>query len=722
MADPWRHRARRIIESRLRDGLRGNGESRPHYVVCGQDGLAYQVVRQLLDASVRVTVVVPRRRHTDTPDVASIEGVRKIYGDRLDEDTFRAAGLAGASGVALLHQDDVGNIHAALCAQGVARDVRIVMRMFNTGLGYRVKPLLNDCEVLSDAAMAAPAFVAGALGEVDPTHFRHFGRTFLVARRSDVDPRTVVCGLAHLGDGGETVVLPADESTADLVLAEATGRPPAAAVAARRVARAQRWRRMAAVGPRAVRSFATRKIGMATLAVLALVAVFGAMLSSPNQGVWDGIYLTLLTTIGGADPNADASAGEKVMQVVLTVAGLALIPLITAAVVDGIVNARLALDSGQTRTPHTGHIVVVGLGNVGTRVVRRLTDLGIDAVAIDKSPDARGAAIIGQLGVPFVVGDAAREETLRQAWMETARAVVIVSTDDVTNLQAALHARAVRPGVPVVLRLFDGDLADRIREKFDIGVSHSVSYLAAPAFAAALLDREVIATIPVERHVLLVAEIPVLAGSPMVGRKLTQVSRPGLVRVIARRRSEAAGPDWAAPPDEKIEAGDRITVVTRRHELSALLSEAATPLPPFPATGPAPRAGLRPVPPPIPSALPRQADAAPPAPPNSPPAPPGPPPAPPGSPPVPSGSPPVPPVPPPAPPVPSGSPPVPSGSPPVPSGSPPVPPGSPPVPPGSPPGPPGSPPAPADMSRSAPPPQHSPRGVPIQRQGGEPPS
>jgi Trk K+ transport system NAD-binding subunit len=577
MTDPWRNRARRIIESRLLEGLRATGEIRPHYVVCGHDALAYRVIKQLLDAAVRVTVIVPRRRRSDSPDVLSIEGIRKIQADRLDEDTFRAAGLTGASGLALLHQDDVGNIHAALCAQGVVRDVRIVMRMFNTSLGYRIKALLHDCEVLSDAAMAAPAFVAGALGEVDPTHFRHFGRTFLVARRADVDPTTIVCGLARLRNGDDPVGLPEDEEDADLVLAEATGRPPAATLTARRVARAQRWRRIAAAAPRAVRSFATRKIGIATLAVLALVVIFGALLYSPGDSAWYAIYQTLLTTISGAGPDPQAGARVQIMQVVLTVAGLALIPLITAVVVDGIVNARLALDSGQVRAPRTSHIVVVGLGNVGTRVVRRLTDLGIDVVAIDKSSDARGSAIIGQLGVPFVVGDAAREETLRQAWVETARAVIIVSTDDVTNLQAALNARALRPGVPVVLRLFDGDLADRIREKFDIGVSHSVSYLAAPAFAAALLDREVIATIPVERHVLLVAEVPVAEGSPLVGRTFGSVSRPGSVRVVARRRSGSEAPDYSARRTDVVTAGDRITVVARKDQLSALLNEASAP-------------------------------------------------------------------------------------------------------------------------------------------------
>jgi len=122
MVDPWRYRARRAVETKLRDGLRPNGDPRPHYVVCGQDALAFHLVNTLLGddmqaGSVRVTVIVPHRRRMDGPDVRTIRGIRLIKSDRLDEETFRAAGLTGASGLALLHQDDVGNIQAALCAR-----------------------------------------------------------------------------------------------------------------------------------------------------------------------------------------------------------------------------------------------------------------------------------------------------------------------------------------------------------------------------------------------------------------------------------------------------------------------------------------------------------------------------------------------------------------------------------------------------------------------------
>ncbi len=347
MVVPWRNRAKRSMQARLREGLRPNGDLRPHYIVCGQDPLAYHLVNTLVPGSARVTVIVPPGRRPVGPDIAAIRGVRSIRAERIDEDVLRAAGLAGAAGLALMQQDDVGNIHVALTAQEIAPDVRVVMRMFNTGLGYGVKRLLGDCEVISDAAMAAPTFVAAALGELAPTHFHHLGRTLFVARRADVRPEHVVCGLADTSDPLDARMLPADPASADVVLAEATGEPAADVAAARRITRSRRLRRPFRSARKALGSFVTRKIGIATISVLAVGAIFGYLLSraeaEEHLSPWQAIYSTLLTAITGADVDLDKGLDVQLMQLVLTIAGLALIPLITAAVVEGMVNARLAL-------------------------------------------------------------------------------------------------------------------------------------------------------------------------------------------------------------------------------------------------------------------------------------------------------------------------------------------------------------------------------------------
>jgi len=291
----------------------------------------------------------------------------------------------------------------------------------------------------------------------------------------------------------------------------------------------------------------------------------------PDVRWWNAAYLTLLTALGGADPDLTADPAEKILQTVLTVVSIALIPVITGAVVEVLVNARLALALGRLREPMAGHVVVVGLGNVGTRVIRELHVRGIPVVAIDRTETARGVQLARELKVPLIVGDASREETLRAASVQTCRALVVLSTDDVVNLEAALHGRELNPGVRVVLRLFDGDFADRVERAFQIDVSRSVSYLAAPAFAAAMLRREVIGSIPVNRRVLLIAEVPVCAGSRADGSIVDAVQDLDEVTVIAVTTNGRTR--WSPPADARLGADDRLAVVATREGLGRIVAQ-----------------------------------------------------------------------------------------------------------------------------------------------------
>ncbi|GAB7041682.1 MULTISPECIES: NAD-binding protein [Catenuloplanes] len=594
---------------------RGTGADRaPHYVVCGRDQLALRLINELLAArpDVRVTALVPEI--SALPELLTMRRVRTLIAGRLDEAAFENVGLSDAAALALVHPDDVTNIHAALCAREAAPGIRLVLRVFNGKLAARAREVLDDSAVLSDASMAAPAFVAAALGEPDPTHFRLAGRTMFVARRGDVPPATVVAGLAatsaggerdaadgagtdaaaggerDVAVGGEPEILPEDQSRAEIVLAEATGRPAGTEVAARRLRRRRRRRRPVAVLLRAGRALVDRKLGVGVLTVLGIILISGGLQAREYAraepiGIWRAVYQTVLTTVTGAEPNHAENGVLQITDLVLTLAGLALIPLITAAVVGAVVNARLALAAGRLAIPHSDHVVVVGLGTVGMRVMAQLHDLGVDVVAVDKDPHARGMSLAQRLGVPVITGDAAREETLLAAQTGSAQALVVVSTDDVTNLQAALNARGIKPDLRVVLRLYDGDFARRIQRAFQIAISRSVSYLAAPAFAEAMMDREVKATIPVARHVLLVAEVAVAPGGALVGTTLDAAERPGGARVIGLATTGSARVDWAPPRDHRVAAGDRLVVVARRQGLRDLIAAANPPAPP---TTPAP--------------------------------------------------------------------------------------------------------------------------------------
>jgi hypothetical protein len=310
---------------------------------------------------------------------------------------------------------------------------------------------------------------------------------------------------------------PGDQRPGDLVLAEATGRSPGRRRAARRQVRSVRRRRRLVSAGHAVRAALSRKLGIAVLVTLAITVMAGAVLANADNvhGFWRSLYVTLLTAVGASDVELHRPAVAQFAQLLLTLSGVALLPLVTAAVVEGMVNARLALSNGRVRRPSSDHIVLVGL---------------------------------------------------------------VLSTDDVTNLKAALNARAVRPDVRVVLRLFDSDFAGRVQTAFDINISRSVSRLVAPAFAAAMLDRDVVVTIPVDRHALLVASVQVLAGSPLAGAPLRAADRPFSVRAIGLSASDSEWVDWSPDLDRRLQPGDRILVVARRAGLRVLL-EAASPPP-----------------------------------------------------------------------------------------------------------------------------------------------
>jgi Trk K+ transport system NAD-binding subunit len=124
-----------------------------------------------------------------------------------------------------------------------------------------------------------------------------------------------------------------------------------------------------------------------------------------------------------------------------------------------------------------------------------------------------------------------------------------------------------------VLRLFDDDLARRVAAGLHNVVSRSVSYLAAPAFAAAMLEHKVLRTIAVGRHVLVIADMRVEDNAAIAGRPLAELERDRQSRVLAVASPGTTRFSWSPPPDRPLAAGDRLIVLATRAGLSTFLAE-----------------------------------------------------------------------------------------------------------------------------------------------------
>lgn len=532
------------------------------FIVWGDNPLALRVIETLVTQYDRPVIAVIRSESGRWGSLIREQpGVQVVTAEHLDRTAFAQAHIGEAEALALVDQDDAANVEAALLAQEINPQLRIVIRISRQSLGERITALLHNCVALSASAIAAPAFVAAAVGRSATPPIEVGDRTMVGILRERTRAEDVVAGLAVMGARGTVPeVLPADaDARSDFVLALAKPAPP----------------------PRPPRTSPTGLVlsllfGRRMRAVLAVFLVLYALgtaalfLSQPGRGLADAAYGALITALSG-NAEEGVTGAARIAVVALTIVSLALIPAITATVVDALVKLRLEREAGGLYDPVADHIVVVGLGDVGVRIVRALHNEGVDVVAIERDAQRPGVQLARDLNIPVIVGDAGRPETLARASITTAQTLVVASTDDVNNLEIALVGLAARADLRVVLRLFDTEFADRVRRSFNIYTSRSVSYLAAPAFAAAMIGRAVLATIPVRRRVLLLAEIPVGERAPLEHQTVAWVNRPHESRLLAVRTSEQVV--WRPTEGRPLRAGDRIIVIATRTGLSRLLAE-----------------------------------------------------------------------------------------------------------------------------------------------------
>lgn len=134
-----------------------------------------------------------------------------------------------------------------------------------------------------------------------------------------------------------------------------------------------------------------------------------------------------------------------------------------------------------------GHVVLVGDDRVGVRVLEELVELGVEIQAVcsdERAPFAR-AAEAG--GVPIVIGDPQRHQTMHEAGIAHAVACGLLAGADLANLSVALALEELSPQARVVLRLFNSSLAGTVQRLVGDVTVLSAEEIAAPAFVEAAL-------------------------------------------------------------------------------------------------------------------------------------------------------------------------------------------------------------------------------------------
>jgi Trk K+ transport system NAD-binding subunit len=206
------------------------------------------------------------------------------------------------------------------------------------------------------------------------------------------------------------------------------------------------------------------------------------------------------------------------------------------------------------------HVILFGLGKLGLRVLERLLELGELVAAVEKDPQCPNIAYAQKQGVPVTIGTGREAGLLQDLNVRAAKSIILATDDDLANLELAMDARKEKPGIRVVLRMFDHELATKVRESFGIDLSFSTSELAAPLFATASSDRSILNAFYLGDRLLVVAAIALGPQSTFIGRQVHELTDGQHLNVLSLERGGArtlypAGDTLLAP-------GDRLTIQT----------------------------------------------------------------------------------------------------------------------------------------------------------------
>ncbi|MCX4776253.1 NAD-binding protein [Streptomyces sp. NBC_01264] len=616
------------------------GHRSQHMIICGDDGLSHRLAREL-DAvcGEAVTVVLPSRRDGHGGEIAALHRdprspVELLVSARPDEQTLRQAGVERAAALALTYGDDQVNTTAALLARSINPRVRLVIRMFNRERGRHLELLLDraaaaqspyddgfvdaSTTILSDADTAVPELVAAVAVGHGPT-LQVEGKVFRgVVRPAGAPPHATdlatlaVLSGTHMDDplgedsaetpGANGTQLLPDTATAyhrqfthgRLMLEEVTQHrttePPS-----RRRRDYRGWLRDR-FGHLPWRVFVSREVtavfGVLGVAVVLLATVTALVEDGP---LWKSVYLPLLDIFTMGDPATEESTARQVLQLIAGFVGLAVLPLVVAAAMNATLAFRAASANHVPDTALHDHIVLVGLGKIGTRALAQLCTTDHTVVVIERNPQARGIPLARELNVPLLLEDAAAPGVLDLARISTSRSLLVLTHDDGENLDIVMAARESNPRVRAVMRLYDDDFAATVSRTLRAGYpdaltrSRSVSALAAPSFAAAMMGRHVLGVMPVERGSLLFTVVDVAGHPELEGRSIHAAFKEHEWRVLAvgptTSRHSASSTDtlggfrtdqpafnWRPPHGRVLNHDDRVVLVTTRRGLDILMT------------------------------------------------------------------------------------------------------------------------------------------------------
>ncbi len=302
------------------------------------------------------------------------------------------------------------------------------------------------------------------------------------------------------------------------------------------------------------------------------------ILNYPGTNIIEAFYAIAVLLLGGygdifggvnfktpPDPAQNMPGWLRLFSLALTLTGIGFVGVLYALLTDTLLSSRFQFfNSYQPSIPQKDHVILIGLNRVGQRVAALLQEFKQPLVGI--SSTALNADFLNK--IPLIIDNIA--DALGKVNLANSKSVVVVTDDDMENLEIALMAYAKSPNTRVIIRTYDQYFRDNVARLFPYAQVICTSAISAEVFAAAAFGENILSLFNFDTQTILVVEYMIEAGDTLNGLLLAEVAYGyGVVPILYQ--SLKRSPVKLMPADHtQLAIGDRLIVLANSNSLQRI--------------------------------------------------------------------------------------------------------------------------------------------------------
>lgn len=212
--------------------------------------------------------------------------------------------------------------------------------------------------------------------------------------------------------------------------------------------------------------------------------------------------------------------------------------------------------------PARSDFLVCGLGSLGQYCVSELKEFGVTVSGIDiRRPAFSQNEHLPELLENLWIGDCRQRSVLEKAQVQRYRSVLLVTSDERVNIDAAFAVRLLNPQARLVVRSAKQTLNELLADRLGNFVAFEATQLPTTAFAIAALGDENQGFIELEDQLIRVIQRRITPANKWWERRVLHELNTANRRVLSHVHAgaESKGEFYTWEPDERLAIGDTLT-------------------------------------------------------------------------------------------------------------------------------------------------------------------